>query len=82
MSGYALAQLLLLFSFKYSGEDFPVVLIWWYKLLGDSRDKATGMWIVKCEYLGDDTPYLSVVHMDTFFCVAHLLPYFGQNSIS
>ena len=81
MSGYALARLLLLFSFKYSGEDFPVALVWWYELSGNSRDKATGMWIVKREHLGDDMPYLSVVHVDTFFRTAHLLLYFGKDSI-
>src|ERR1700761_3650483 len=52
MSGYALACILLLFSFKYDGKTIPVALIWWYNLMGKDgcRDELTGMWLVKHKY--------------------------------
>ena len=45
MTGYIVARVLVFFSFKYAGEDFPVVLVWWYTPSDDSghRDEATGM---------------------------------------
>ncbi len=32
MSGYIISHVLLFFSFKYAGEDFPIALVWWYTL--------------------------------------------------
>ena len=53
MSGYIVACVLIFFSFKYAGEDFPVALVWWYTLSDDAgcRDEATGMWLVEHGYM-------------------------------
>lgn len=82
LSGYIVARILLFFSFKYAGKDFPVALVWWYQLANDDgqRDATTGMWLVEREY-HDEKPLLSVVHMDTIFRAAHLLPFFGRDPV-
>ena len=83
MSGYALARVLLLFSFKHDGETVPVALVWWYSLAGEDgcRDELTGMWLVEREYRDDTVPHLAVVHVDTILRAAHLLPFFGSNRV-
>lgn len=82
ISGYVVARVLLLFSFEYAGEDFPVALVWWYTLSDDSgnRDVDTGMWLVEREYRNGN-PSLEVVHVDTIFRAVHLLPFFGQQQV-
>ncbi len=82
ISGYTVARVLLLFSFEYAGENFPMALVWWYILSDDAgcRDEATGMWLVEREYR-DEEPLLAVVHVDTIFRAVHLLPFFGQERV-
>ena len=79
MSGYIVSYALIFFSFKYTSKDFPVTLVWWYILFDKAgyRDKATGMWLVKCEFY-DEEPYLAVVHVCSIFHAVHLLPFFGK----
>src|SRR6266702_6072659 len=50
ISGYTIACILLLFSFEYASENFPMALVWWYILSNNARcrDEATGMWLVEC----------------------------------
>lgn len=82
MSGYSAARVLLFFSFKYSGQHFPVALVWWYTLSDDTgrRDEATGMWLVEREYRNEE-PFLAVVHVDSIFRAVHLLPFFGRERV-
>jgi len=79
MTGYIIAWVLVFFSFTYAGEDFPVVLVWWYTLSNDARhrDEATGMWLIEQEFCGEE-PHLVVVHVGSIFHVVHLLPFFGK----
>ena len=67
ISGYTIACILLLFSFEYASENFPMALVWWYILSNNARcrDEATGMWLVECEYQ-DNEPLLAVVHHQHF----------------
>jgi hypothetical protein len=87
MSGYAVARVLLFFSFTYAGNTFPVALVWWYTLSDDSgcRDNATGMWLVEREYRNNTSrelePHLAVVHVDTIFRAVHLLPFFAHKPV-
>ena len=82
ISGYTVACVLLLFSFEYASENFPMALVWWYILSDNARcrDKATGMWLVEHKYQ-DEEPLLAVVHVDTIFCAVHLLPFFRQERV-
>jgi hypothetical protein len=79
MSGYIISHVLLFFSFKYAGEDFPVALVWWYTLSDDAgcRDKVTGMWLVECEFRGEE-PHLAVVHVGSIYHAVHLIPFFRK----
>ena len=82
ISGYVVTQVLLFFLFDYAGEDFPVVLVWWYTLSDDNgnRDVDIGMWLIEHEYCNGNSS-LEVVHVDTIFHVVHLLPFFEQQHV-
>ncbi|KAJ8701478.1 hypothetical protein PTI98_000250 [Pleurotus ostreatus] len=76
--GMAVVRVLLLFSFKYDDMLIPCALVRWFKRYGQRPDANTGMWIVRPETTGqNDTPVLSVVHLDSMLRLAHLLPVFG-----
>ncbi len=79
MSGYIISHILLFFSFKYAGEDFPIALVWWYTLSDNAgcRDKVTGMWLIECEFRGEE-PHLVVVHVGSIYCAVHLIPFFRK----
>jgi hypothetical protein len=82
MSGYIISHVLLFFSFKYAGEDFPVALVWWYTLSDDAgcRDKVTGMWLVEREFCGEE-PHLAVVHVGSIYRAVHLIPFFRKERV-
>ncbi|KAG2058792.1 hypothetical protein BDR06DRAFT_980193 [Suillus hirtellus] len=69
------------FSFKYLGKKYPCVLIQWFDKIGDCPDKDTGMWMVWPGVLEDGSPNLSVIHIDTVYRAAHLMPVYGPNFI-
>ena len=79
MSSYIISHALVFFSFKYTSEDFPIALVWWYILSDEARcrDKATGMWLVEHEFYGEE-PYLAVVHICSIFHAVYLLSFFGK----
>ncbi|KAG1886826.1 uncharacterized protein F5891DRAFT_1132421 [Suillus fuscotomentosus] len=47
--------------------------------VGDSADEDTGMWIVHPSVRDDGTPNLTVIHIDSVYCAAHLIPVYGVN---
>ena len=79
MSSYIISHALVFFSFKYTNKDFSIVLVWQYILSDEARcrDKAIGMWLVECEFHGEE-PHLAVVHICSIFHAVHLLPFFGK----
>ena len=82
MSGYSVARLLLLFSFKYAGEVYPCALVWWCALTNATgrRDEDTGVWLVERGYRRGE-PHLAVIHTDTIYRAAHLLPCFAKAQV-
>ena len=47
-------------------------LVRWYLVIGEDYDEDTGMWMVM-----PDLDNISIIHVDTIFHAAHLLPIFG-----
>jgi hypothetical protein len=81
MRGFDIARVRLLFSFKHEGAKYPCALIHWYSRIGDSVDENTGMWTVKPDILEDGSPFASVIHLNTIFRAAHLLPVYGDEFV-
>jgi len=80
MSGLLVARVLLFFSFTLNGEQYQCALIHWYSIFGDQPDPDNGMWVVTPDYYGS-APNVAVVHIDSIFRAAHLLPIFDAGPI-
>jgi hypothetical protein len=81
MLGLDIARVRLIFSFKHEDKIFPCALVHWFSRVGDSPDEHTGMWIVRPEFAEDGTQTASVIHIDTIFRAAHLMPVFGNDPV-
>ena len=64
-----------------NGVSYPCALVHWFNYIVDEPDELTRMWMVKLSFLDDNTHYLSVVHIDSIDCAAHLIPIFGQEFV-
>ncbi|PBK70781.1 hypothetical protein ARMSODRAFT_987857 [Armillaria solidipes] len=77
--------ILLLFSFRHEGIEYPCTLVHWFKRHGHAPDPKTGMWIVWPEYWACthrvSSAVVSVIHLDTLLCGAHLMPVFGPKAL-
>jgi len=83
MRGFDIARVRLWFSFKHEGTYYPCALVHWYSRVGDSADKTTGMWVVKPDINPEDgTHFASVIHLNTIFRAAHLLPVYGDEFVA
>ena len=80
MSGLLIARVLLLFSFTFNDELHQCALIHWFSISGDQPDPDNGMWVVTPDYIGRARS-LSVIHIDSIFRAAHLLPIFDSTSL-
>ena len=81
LRGFDIARVRLLFSFKYEDTTYPCALVHWFSRVGDSPDEDTGMWIVKPDFADDGTHSASVIHIDTIFRAAHIMPVYGNEPV-
>ena len=80
MSGLLIACALLFFSFTFNNELHQCALVHWFSVSGEQPDSDNGMWVVMPDYFGH-THNLSVIHIDSIFCAAHLLPIFDPTPL-
>lgn len=80
MSGLLVARVLMFFSFTFDDELHQCALIHWFSIHGDQPDPDNGMWTVTPDYFGS-ARNLSVIHIDTIFRAAHLLPIFDTTPL-
>ena len=80
MCNLLVARVLLLFSFMFDGELHQCTLVHWFSVFGDQPDPDNGMWVVTPDYSGG-ARILSVIHIDSIFCAAHLLPIFDTSPL-
>jgi hypothetical protein len=78
---FNIAHVRLFFSVKHEGTKYPCALVHWYSRVGDSPDDNTGMWVVGPDLLDDGQPFVSVIHLDSIFRAAHLLPVYGHEFV-
>lgn len=70
------------FSFTHTnGQIYPCALVHWFDHIVDEPDELTGMWMVSPSFLEDGPCNLSVIHVDSIICAAHLLPIFGDETV-
>ncbi|KAH9842964.1 uncharacterized protein C8Q71DRAFT_698981 [Rhodofomes roseus] len=79
--GLDAVRIRLLFSFKFNGILYPCALVEWFEPIGDEPDEETGMWMVEPELDADARRPCQVVHLDSIFRAAHLLPVYGEDPL-
>ncbi|KAK0434113.1 hypothetical protein EV421DRAFT_1909618 [Armillaria borealis] len=80
--GMSVVHVHLFFSFSFEGVSYPCALVEWFKKVSRKPDEDTGMWHVKYETHGrHDTRLVTVVHLNTFFHAAHLIPDYGDKAV-
>ncbi|KAG1888937.1 uncharacterized protein F5891DRAFT_1131963 [Suillus fuscotomentosus] len=77
MQGLEVARVRAFFSFRYQGRLYPCTLISWFDKVGDAPDEDTGMWIVRPGFGADSAPGYAVIHIDSIYRAAHLIPMYG-----
>lgn len=71
----------LFFSFHYQGTDFPCALVEWFSPAFDGPHPDTGMWVVRPDADEEGLRDTTVIHIDTIFRLAHLIPVYGDSTI-
>ena len=80
MSNFLIARVLMFFSFTINGKLHQCALVHWFSVSGDQPDPDNGMWVVTPDYFGG-AQNLSVIHIDSIFRAAHLLPIFDTTPL-
>ncbi|KAG2126611.1 hypothetical protein DEU56DRAFT_872879 [Suillus clintonianus] len=81
MRGLEIARVICFFSFKHDWEVYSCVLIQWFDKIGDCADEDTGMWMVRPSLHEDGSRNLAVIHIETVYCAAHLIPVYSSEYI-
>ena len=76
MRGLDIARIHLFFSFEFRDELFSCALVHHFCKSFNDPDPDNGMWIVEPDFDVDGYRVMSVVHVDSIVCAAHLLPVF------
>ena len=74
LHGLDVCRTFLFFSFVHKNKLYSCALIQWYSLISDKPDEDTGMWMVEPDIHSDGSRHLAVVHIDTIYRAAHLMP--------
>ena len=82
MQGLDVARVRLFFSFTYEGIKYPCALIHWFSRVSESPDDSDmGMWVVEPDILEDGEHHAAVIHLDSIFRAAHLIPVYGEEFV-
>ncbi|KAG1896783.1 uncharacterized protein F5891DRAFT_1192680 [Suillus fuscotomentosus] len=81
MRGLEVARIVCFFSFKHNWEVYPCALIHWFEKIDDCADEDTGMWMVRPSFHEGGSRNLAVIHIETVFRAAHLIPMYGSEYI-
>ncbi|KAI5999674.1 hypothetical protein EDD15DRAFT_2386398 [Pisolithus albus] len=66
----------------YQGTLYPCAVVHWFDRVGDGPDIATGMWTVCPGYHTHNLRNIAIVHIDTIYCAAHLIPVYSSHNIN
>ena len=79
MHGLEVARVLAFFSFIFNEEEYQCALIHWFCRVDSQPDPDAGMWIVEREFDINEEPHVAIVHVDSIYRAAHLLPVYRTN---
>ncbi|KAG2121976.1 hypothetical protein DEU56DRAFT_873692 [Suillus clintonianus] len=56
---------------------YPCAVVRWFDKASDGPDEDTGMWIVKPSFDTDNSLFVGIIHIDSIYRAAHLVPIYG-----
>ena len=80
MSNFLIACVLMFFSFTINSKLHQCALVHWFSVSRDQPNPDNGMRVVTPDYFGG-AQNLSVIHIDSIFRAAHLLPIFDTTPL-
>ncbi|KAF8835886.1 hypothetical protein BDN67DRAFT_883844, partial [Paxillus ammoniavirescens] len=80
MLGLDIVRILAFFSFTQHGKYYPCAVVCWFIRL-EQPDPNTAMSIVHPGLDADNQPDMSIIHLDTIYRVAHLIPVYGTQPV-
>jgi len=81
MRGLEVACVIAFFSFSLRAVRYPCAVIRWFDKVGDDADEDTGMWVVRPGYSANHAPAHAVIHIDSIYRAAHLIPMYGTQFV-
>jgi len=81
VNGLEVARILAFFSFHFQGTYYPCAMVNWFDRVGDHPDEDTGMWLVRSQINQRHQRTYSIIHVDTIYRAAHLIPVYGKNFV-
>ena len=83
MQAFDIAYIHGFFSFTDTSEiHYPCAVVCWFDKVDDLPDEDTGMWIIQPSYLHNHFPNFAVIHIDSIYYAAHLIPIYCTSYIS
>ncbi|KIK23784.1 hypothetical protein PISMIDRAFT_99880 [Pisolithus microcarpus 441] len=79
MYGLDIVHILTFFSFVSQSKRYPCVVVQWFDWVIQS---PTGMWVVRPAFTAQRRPSVGVIHVDTLYHAAHLLPLYATRPVS
>ncbi|KAG2126953.1 hypothetical protein DEU56DRAFT_872848 [Suillus clintonianus] len=81
MGGMEIARVMCFFSLTFEAVSYPCAVVRWFDKADDRPDEDTGMWVVRPSYDADHSPSVGIVHIDSIYRAAHLIPIYGTHTI-
>ncbi|KAI6140167.1 hypothetical protein BKA82DRAFT_167547 [Pisolithus tinctorius] len=69
------------FSFISQSKCYPCTVVQWFDCVRDDPDLDMGMWIVCPALTANHHLATAVIHVDTIYHAAHLIPLYGTHPI-
>ncbi|KIK73475.1 hypothetical protein PAXRUDRAFT_70425, partial [Paxillus rubicundulus Ve08.2h10] len=80
MQGMDIVQILAFFSFIIHSKQYPCAVAHWF-VWSEEPDEYTGMWIIFPGFNAGHHPDILIIHVNTIYCTAHLIPVYGTQAI-
>jgi hypothetical protein len=78
LQGLEVACVMTFFSFVHEEKMYQSALIHWFSRVGTEPDGDTGLWVVEPEFNNDGCPHLAIIHVDSIYRCAHLIPVYSS----
>ena len=77
--GLEVVRACLFFSFVHEGVKYPCALVHWFSRPSNVPSDFMGMYTLEPDHNRNSQPVTAVIHLDTVFRAAHLLPVFHNH---